>query len=293
VQRVEIAGMSTLAIGPKTAPIEAIFLHANGFNAAPYVDVLRPLARERRILAPDLRGYGRTRLPADPERLSDWRPFVKDVTALLTSIDAPAIVLAGHSLGGSVAFLTAAETTARVRALALFEPVLPPPPFGGPELPGETPQIAADTRALAAGALGRRRRFADREAAFEAYRGRGGFRTWPEPALRAYVEEGFLDIAETDEGGEGVALACDPAWEAAAYLARGDNLWGTLAGLSAPLTIRAAPKGSTFPPESEVKLRGLRPDADIARVEGTTHFLPIERPDVVREMLGRVLGSGD
>ena len=87
VQRVEIAGMSTLAIGPKTAPIEAIFLHANGFNAAPYVDVLRPLARERRILAPDLRGYGRTRLgrPSPPEGPYSQRPAYRTGSAHSTS----------------------------------------------------------------------------------------------------------------------------------------------------------------------------------------------------------------
>jgi pimeloyl-ACP methyl ester carboxylesterase len=290
VSRIEIAGMSALTLGPRDAPVELVFLHANGFHSALYAELLAPLADGRRIIAPDLRGHGHTRLPADPQGLKDWRPFVEDILACLAAIEASSVVLAGHSLGGSTGVLAAAQAPDRVRALVLFEPVIAPPPAAGPA-PDEL-SLSEQTRAIAQSALSRRRWFASRAAALSSYRGRGGFRTWPEEALCAYVEEGFIDAAETATGGEGVVLRCDPAWEAAIYLARGDDMWATLAAGRTPLTIRAGCEGTTFPPSSEERLARLRPDADIARIAGTTHYLPQERPDVVRAALAQVLASG-
>jgi pimeloyl-ACP methyl ester carboxylesterase len=278
VRRIRIARHSAWEIGPVDAPVEIVFLHANGFHGALYVDVLRPLAVDRRILAPDLRGHGRTTLPTTL-KLTSLDPFADDLVRLLDAIDRP-VVLAGHSLGGAVSVLAAARAPKRVRALALVEPVISPP---GPRTPGD-PEVQRSIP-ISEAAAGRRNMFASPDAAFDGYHGRGPFKTWPDWALRAYVDEGLV---EAEAGG--FVLRCDPAWEASIYLAFGSDIWGALGETRMPLVVRAGEIYSTFPPASERKLRALRPDADIQRIPGATHFLPLEQPDVVREALELALG---
>jgi len=295
-RRIEIAGMSTLEFGDPDRPVDLVFLHANGFHAHLYASLLEPLAEGRRILAPDLRGFGRTTLSADPAQLRSWNTFRDDLLAMLEEVDARDVVLAGHSMGATTSLLAAAEAPARVRAVALVEPVIAPSLFYV-AMNFEPARRAVVARfPLARNAARRRAWFADRDAAFAAYSGRGAFRTWPEDALRAYVDEGFVE--EGADGNGGVRLRCDPAWESAAYGAQANGPWRALARLRAPLFVRAGEAGSTFPPAAEKLMRwrrswrgqGQRP-LDIARISGATHFLPQEKPDIVREMLTAALAT--
>lgn len=283
-RRIEIAGLSMLELGPADAPVELVFLHANGFHGAVYKSLLAPLAVGRRILAPDLRGHGHTTLTADPSTLTNWSPFADDVRGLLEALPGP-VVLGGHSLGGGVSTLVGAAAPERVRALALVEPVIAPPSgrASGGRDPGD-PEVLR-SKPISQAAANRRRSFASREAAFEAYKGRGPFKTWPDEALRDYVEDGFADAPE------GVTLRCNPAWEAAIYLAFGSDVWRAIAQLHMPLVVRAGVEGTTFHPQSERRLAELRPDADIARVPGATHFLPMERPDIARAAIESALAQ--
>jgi pimeloyl-ACP methyl ester carboxylesterase len=281
-RRIEIAGLSGLELGPPSAPVELVFLHANGFHAALYADMLAPLAVGRRVIAFDHRGQGCTALPADPTTIKDWTIFRDDALRALEAIGGPPVVLAGHSLGASVALLAAAKEPERARALALIEPVIGPPWRHFALRCAFLRWLGLRRIPLAVGAAKRRRRFASFDAAFEAYKGRGGFRTWPDAALRAYVEGGFKP-AEDGEGG--VVLRCDPAWEAAIFVAHGADVWGALYDAPAPIFIRAGASYTTFPPSSERRMRAIRQDVDFERVEGTTHFLPQERPDVAQAVL--------
>jgi pimeloyl-ACP methyl ester carboxylesterase len=281
-RRIEIAGMSALELGEPSAPVEMVFLHATGFHAALYAQLLAPLAAGRRIVAPDLRGHGRTRLPADAASLTSWDPFIEDVRRLLGELPQP-VVIAGHSLGASVAVLAAAQDRGRIRALALFEPVIRRKPAA------DGPRHSKRTLAIAQSTANRRTRFESRQEAFEAYRGRGGFRTWPDEALRVYVEEGFTD-AGGNEGG--VTLRCAPAWEAAVYLAQGGDIFDAAQRATGSLLVRSGVDGTTFPPEAEQELLQLRPDADIAHVAGASHYLPIERPDLCRDAIAGLLAPG-
>jgi pimeloyl-ACP methyl ester carboxylesterase len=292
-RRIEIAGMSALELGPPEAPVELVFLHANGFHGALYAELLAPLAVGRRIVAPDLRGHGRTRLPADPATVKSWAPFVADVLGMLEEIGGPPVVLAGHSLGASVALLVAARAPERVKALALIEPVIAPRAFHASMRVPAARLLSRRTMPIARSTAGRRRRFASKAAAVEAYRGRGGFRGWSDAALWAYVEDGFVDAAETEEGGEGVVLRCDPAWETAIYVALGNDVWGAVKRASMPLVVRSGNKASTFLPSSERTLRRVRPDADVERIAGVGHHFPIVRPELFRAALERALAAAD
>jgi pimeloyl-ACP methyl ester carboxylesterase len=261
--------MALLDFGPPQRPVDAVFLHANGFNAGTYRGVLGPLSARFRLLAVDQRGHGLTNLPAVPGGRTDWLDLRDDLLALLEAEDLTNVVLSGHSMGGTASLLAAASSP-RVRSLVLFDPVILPEPI--PDGAAESPMVK--------GALRRRARFAGRDEALAAYRGRGAFRTWPEDTLRDYLETGLTDDPEG-----GLTLACAPVWEAANYAAQGHDSRAALAACAAPIRIFTAEFGSTFRLAPGPDLEALAPRVRVETVAGTTHFLPMERPDIVREAL--------
>ena len=272
--------MSVLEFGDPARPVDVVFVHANGFNAQTYRSVLQPLAGALRIWAPDLRGHGESRLPADPDTHASWDVYARDLGRLLAGIDGPPPVLSGHSMGASAGLLAAARTPERVRALVLFEPViLSRRRAWGARLPWARAQLLRHMP-LARGALARRASFPDRAAALAAYRGRGAFKTWPEASVADYVAGGFREAP-----GGGVALACAPAWEAANYAAQRADVRGALGRVEMPVRILKGEHGSTC------AVRHSHPGLEVETVAGAGHFLPLERPELVREALLNATGG--
>lgn len=271
----EIAG---LEFGPTDRPIDIVFVHANGFNAQTYRVLLSPLAAGLRILAIDQRGHGATTLPANPDGRRSWRDLQGDLTSLLDVLDGPPVVLAGHSMGGTVSLLAAAARPERVKGLVLLDPVIMPwlatlyakAPWTSGHLWKRMPLVQS--------ALRRRAVFDSREAAFAGYKGRGAFKTWPETMLADYVAGGFVEQKDGK-----VELACAPAWEASNYAAQAHDPWRAVRQVKATVRILKAEKHSTCRTGDGFARRGR--NVKIETIEGTTHFLPMERPDVVRDAL--------
>jgi pimeloyl-ACP methyl ester carboxylesterase len=269
--------MSVLDFGDAQRPVDVVFLHANGFNGLTYRSLLAPLSASLRLIAPDLRGHGSSRLPADAKGRRSWGDFRDDVIALLDVLGGPPVTLAGHSMGGTVALLAAAAAPAKVSNLALFDPVIwPKLTVGLFNLPGA--QALARARIpLVKGALRRRAVFDSRSAAFQAYRGRGAFGSWPETTLADYVAGGF------DERPDGrVELNCSPEWEASNFAAQANDPWRAAARIDRPIRILRGDHGSTC----HLGEAAARRFADL-RVETVAggHFFPMERPDLVRDAI--------
>ena len=264
--------MAALEFGPQDRPVDIVFSHANGFNARTYRTVLQPLAADLRILALDLRGHGASTLPTVIEGRQGWLEFRDDLLALLaTACEAP-VVLGGHSMGGTSSLLAAAAEPERVRALALFDPVA---------VPAEAQASGAtENSPLLVGALRRRATFPSRQAAFEAYLGRGGFKTWSEAQLTDYVQAGFRETA----AGE-VTLACTPEWEASNFRTHNYDAWAAFGETRCLIRILRAAEGSTFPLEGREAALGDDGRIQAQTIPGTTHFLPMERPELVRSVL--------
>ncbi len=267
--------MHVLDFGDARRPVDLIFVHANGFNAMTYRSLLAPLSGTLRIWAPDLRGHGRTTLPADPNGRRGWADHRDDLAALLGALDGPPTVLAGHSMGGTSALLAAAERPDRVSKLVLLDPVIwrrwVVTAFHLPLLDRLASRIP-----LVKSARRRRAVFDSREQAMAAYAGRGAFRGWPEIMLADYLADGLI---ETDEG---LALACPPEWEASNYASQSHDPWRALKRLDRPVRILKAEAGSTcHVPEPP---RGL-PRVTVGTVHGGTHFFPMLQADVARDAL--------
>lgn len=276
----ERGGMAMLDFGDAARPVDILFVHANGFNARTYRTILEPLADSRRILAVDMRGHGRTTLEADAPRRQSWKPFRDDLLGLLESLNGPPVVLAGHSMGGTVALLTAAAAPQRIGSLKLFDPVMwNPLGVAIGHLP-ILPAWAAARIPLARSALRRRAVFESREAAFKAYHGRGAFRDWPDAMLRDYLADGFNDRADGS-----VELACRPDWEALNYVTHGHDPYAAVRRFGGPVTILRAARGSTCRIGDVAAFERRYPNATVRTVEGGDHFFPMKRPALVRETL--------
>ena len=262
--------MAFLDYGPPERAPDVVFLHANGFNARAYRTILSPLADRLRILTPDQRGHGATRLATDRPRTS-WLDLKDDLLAFLDAMGIARVALAGHSMGGTVSLLAAAEAPQRVRALALLDPVIRPigPATFAPEQVGASGMVQ--------GALRRRRDFPSRAAAVESYRGRGAFRTWTEAQLVDYVVGGFLDQPDGT-----VTLACTPEWEVSNYVNQDHDSWAAFEASRCPIHILRAERESPGRLDEGLERLEATGRIRIDTVPDTTHFLPMERPDLVR-----------
>ncbi len=260
-----------------------VFSHANGFNASTYRSILAPLAGRFRIIAWDLRGHGLTQLPTDPRRICGWTIFRDDLLRFLDALEVKPAVLAGHSLGAISTVLAGAVRPYVAKALVLAEPVMAPDQTAWKaklvRLLGRS-----ETMPLVALALKRRAQFRSREDALRGFKGRGAFKTWPEHMIADYVETGLVP------DGDGFRLACAPEWEAASYADYPLHLGRLGRRIPVPITVlRGAIDSST----SESVLNQFarkHGHTRIVQLDGATHFLPMERPEILREEICRAAG---
>jgi pimeloyl-ACP methyl ester carboxylesterase len=278
--------MAALEFGDAARPVDVIFLHGNGLNAATYRSILAPLALSMRILACDLRGHGMSTLPADPAPRRTWNLFRDDLLALLGALDGPPVVLAGHSMGASVALLAAQPAQDRVKGLVLFDPVILSR-LGAAYARLPWAAGAGWTKRLPVAAQAGRRRavFASVQEVFDSYKGRGGFSGWPETMLADYLSGGLRDRPDGS-----VELACAPAWEAVNFAAQANDPRRALVSIRRPIALYRAAHGSTCRIGSGAGLLRANPRLTIETVAGSSHFLPMERPDVVQDALLDAVG---
>lgn len=265
--------MAAWEFGDTDRPVDIVFLHANGFNARTYASILSPLASDLRILAVDQRGHGRSTLPADTEGRTSWDGMRDDLLALLETLDLRKVVLSGHSMGGTVTVLAQAIAPERVKALVLFDPVVMS------STPPSDPDAVANSP-LVQGALRRRALFPSREAVVEAYTGRGAFKTWRPEMLADYVADGFRERPDGQ-----VELTCTPAWEASNFRSHSHDTWAAFEKARAPIRLLRAEVGSTTRDDPHLDALTAAGRINLELIPGTSHFLPMERPDLVQSAL--------
>lgn len=298
MQRFTVPGeggaMAGLNFGRTEGPIDLVFLHANGFCAHTYRQLLEPLGPDLRVIALDQRGHGLSTLPARPAALTTWNTYARDTVATLRKLCAglpPLRLIAGHSMGSVVSMLALRMDPSLARALLMVDPPIVLPhtrrllllPFG--------PRVWRRRMPLARGAERRRSRFASKEEVLNNYRGRGAFKSWLPGFLEGYVEDGFI---EQPDGS--VVLSCAPAWEAASFAAQRHDLREAMRALKVPGRMLVAEHGSTSA-RGIPMLHACAPTMTAEVVPGTSHFIPMERPELVRarmlELMGVKAGAGE
>jgi len=180
-------------------------------------------------------------------------------------------------MGAVVSLLTAARRPDLVSGLALLEPVILPDAVYVALRAPLVPLLQRHVMPLAKGALARRSKFPSREAAIEAFTGRGVFKSFAPQMIADFVADGLKE-----NGAGGFTLSCAPRYEAATYCAQRNDPWKALRAVTDPIVLLRAERHSTMSDAAMRRFAELKPQARVAIVEGAGHMLPMERPDRAR-----------
>jgi pimeloyl-ACP methyl ester carboxylesterase len=286
--------MAALEFGDPASRLACLWLHATGFNSMTYQSILAPLGLRTKVQAVDLRGHGRTTLPAEPGKMKSWKKHRDDVIAFLDG-EAPTkpVVLGGHSMGGAVALMVAGARPEKVAGLVLVDPVILAPSFYRymhlmPFASGSSPMVKQARK--------RRSEFGSRDEIEQSYKGRGAFSTWREPFLNDYILDGFdrFDENDPDSDEQLWRLLCSPKWEAATFGAQRNRPWGALAKVKKhkiPITVLRPEHKPVLSEKVAVQLTKKCPHLVLKERANTTHFLPMEAPYDVRDQLSAYISS--
>jgi pimeloyl-ACP methyl ester carboxylesterase len=95
-----------------------LLIHGLGDEADAWRYTLPPLAADRRVIAPDLPGFGRSDKPKRAYTLSFYQ---ETLFKLLDALEIDRVILVGHSLGGIIAHGMALARPQRVERLILLD----------------------------------------------------------------------------------------------------------------------------------------------------------------------------
>ena len=253
-----------------------ILIHATGFLAALWRPIAERLSSRFRVVAMDQRGHGDSDKPADGYT---FELLAADTQRLITELGLERPLVVGHSSGGTTIVVHANKYPGVIQCSVLIEPILPRPEW--------YEVLNMNPNRLAEGARKRRAIRPSRQEMFDAYRSRPMFEQWREDILHTYVDEG---TADRDDGQ--VELKCPPEVEAQFFEAVVQvDAWPHLAEFTMPTLV-------LWGAESHLITRGLAdqgdealPNAETVLVDGTTHFLPQERPDEVARLIEQFLSE--
>jgi len=283
---IELAGFEWNAARRGHGPT-LLFVHATGFHARCWDPVVRRLG-DRHMIAIDQRGHGRSAKHV----IEDWRCFGEDLARLVRMLDLADVVGVGHSMGGHALVDAAAAEPARFVRLVLIDPVI-----------AEAGAYGAGGWTISQGDAAphptarRKRVFESPEAMIERFRDRTPYRVFVPEALEAYCRFGLLPL----EDGTGFELACPPEIEASIYMTSRSNagVHDSVRALDLPvLILRArlpAPDRDEMDFSSSPTWPGLVGEFRNAReihFEDRTHFLPMEIPEEVAELIRNELAAG-
>ncbi|WP_042397244.1 alpha/beta fold hydrolase [Streptacidiphilus carbonis] len=125
--------------------VPLVLVHGWGGDSAEWLPLIARLP-ERRVLAVDLRGHGRSSAPPTGYAPAD---FAGDLAGLLERLDLPPVVAVGHSMGAQAVVALAAGHPAAVAGLVVLDPA-----YGADEaellrIPREQRQLLAEGSAWA------------------------------------------------------------------------------------------------------------------------------------------------
>ncbi|MGH9053736.1 MAG: alpha/beta fold hydrolase [Acidimicrobiia bacterium] len=246
--------------------------HATGFCK----DVWEPLVAELRrrgvglpATAWDFLAHGDSYLPDPPY---DWWDFGRDALRVLSADGSKAVGI-GHSSGGASLAMAEILRPGTFAGLVLVEPIILPPPFR-----------RSDDSPLAEGAERRKPSFPTLSEARANFASKEAFASWDPRSLDAYLTGG---LAERDGAWW---LKCPPWAEAEVYrTASAHGAWERLGEVGAPVLVVAGERSDSYGAAFGEAMTGRIPKARSEVVADTGHFLPMERPDRLAELVAEFL----
>ncbi|SKB55554.1 alpha/beta fold hydrolase [Sphingopyxis flava] len=260
-----------------------LLLHATGFHARLWDQVVAALPPGTHVVAPDQRGHGRS---YRPETLAHWPANADALLPLLDRFKGRAFIGCGHSMGGYVLTRLAAERPGAFGHLVLIDPVIVDPAYyvGGGEAPLPDPAEHPVSR--------RRNQWTSAEEMRARFADRPPYSRWVAEVLGDYCNYGLVPAAH----GKGYELACPPVLEASMYqsaLRSDPYCW--LGSLAAPVTLIRAPAGmrsDALDFSQSPTWPGLGEWIGAATDElwsDHSHFIPMECPERVASLLAGLI----
>lgn len=241
-------------IGPAGELAPLLLVHGHPFDRTMWRPQLARFGADRRVIAPDLRGYG-----GSTGAVADWAAFADDLAGLLDVLRVPRAVVVGLSMGGQIALELHRRHPDRVAGLLLADTTA----AGEPD---PAVRLAAAARLLREGM--------DPYAVEVLY---GMVSPSSPPAVAEHVLAMMRDT--------------DPAGAAAAQRARAHrpDYRGSLATITVPATVVVGTEDA-FTPVSDARViaDGI-PGAELVVVERAAHMPNLERPEVFNAALSRLL----
>jgi pimeloyl-ACP methyl ester carboxylesterase len=239
-----------------------VLLHGAYMSTDMMGPLLTGLARDRRVIAPELQGHGRT---ADADRPITYEQMADDTAALVAHLALGEVDVAGYSMGGGVALQVAIRHPEVVRKLVVASaasfaadgmhaaalemlPSITPEMFAGSPIEAEYQRLAPSPRDFPV--LVEKLKQLD-STPF----------AWPEDAIRGIAAPTLLIVGDSD------IVRLEHA--VALFGLRGGGVMGDLAGL---------------------------PQSQLAVLPGTSHFIPpgsgiLDRADWLLQMIPAFLDA--
>jgi esterase len=254
--------------------LPVVIVHGLSYFSFDWIDIASALARDREVVAMDMRGFGE----------SDWAPDrdysiasnARDIVALIDHFGWRTAVLMGHSMGGRHCTYCAAKHGERAAALVSIDFAPSIAPAGAArvaQIVGNTPDVFASIEEAMnyyskdphspTGAKARAR--------FEQYLRPvpGGLQVKRDPHFR----DQFRRILET---GQRPPPAVD--------------MWAVLAEVSCPMLFVLGTRSDMFTPDIGGKVREVAPAATLVEIDAT-HNIGGEAPDELIAVIRQFLSS--
>jgi 3-oxoadipate enol-lactonase len=236
--------------GPSAAP-PLLLLHSLGTSLHVWDAQAEALARDWRVIRPDMRGHGLTEVTPGPYTLFG---LAGDALAVLDALGVERVHVAGLSIGGAIAQALAAQSPDRVRSLVLCDTAMAFPPES---------------------------LWRERAALVRAQ----GMAPIVVPVLARWVTEAFLGDPAA-EGLRAMLRRTDPEGYAAACEAlAGSDLSAGTASIRAPTLLLVGEHDVSTPPDAARAMAAKIPGAVMKILPGAAHIPTVQTPDAVTEAM--------
>ena len=232
-------------------PQALVFLHYFGGSGRAWAQVAALLADRWRCVMPDLRGFGASDAVPDSYDVND---AADEVLALVHAMGIERFGLVGHSMGGKIAMTVAALQPPGLTHLVLLAPSPPTPEPMGPS--DRAKMLASQS---------------SREAARETARKGNG-----QPLPAALVQQVVDDQLRTSPA----------AWRWWLTSGSCESVEVGMAQITVPVQVLSGTLDTNIPTAViEREVMGHLPQAQLHRLTGCGHLLPLEAPQAVAQAI--------
>ncbi|MFT4570556.1 MAG: pimeloyl-ACP methyl ester carboxylesterase [Hyphomicrobiaceae bacterium] len=257
-----------------------VFCHPTGFLGfvwKPIIDRLRKRGVDARIFTFDARGHG---LSSKPDKGYDWQNFGIDLAFVLERLGVNEALAVGHSAGATAAALASTTAPGRLGRLLLIDPILL-------EITAADSQAGADDNPMAARTRTRRLVWPSRDFLKKNFASRPPYDTWTAEALDAYIDYGTFERPDGE-----IELLCPGRIEAQVYASRvAFNAFAMLGQVTVPVHLVAGEKSDSFGGSRLRRAREILSESPVLVVAGASHFIPMEQPDLITDLVVTELGT--